>query len=1014
MPRRWLLAALAISWFLPAARALDPNRTISQYIRDQWRIEQGFPGGGVNAITEGADGYLWIGAEKGLVRFDGLNFVLFGQANSSQLLSGSVLGLNADSKGELWIRLESPGLLRYRDGTFQSVFSNLTAELGVTAMGRGYRGDILLARAGAPLRYSNGKFEDLAAHGESTRRLVISVAETAGGRVWMGTRDAGLFSLQNGREFVPAGQSDRKINCLLPGDGEELWVGTDAGLVRWNGSELTRSGVPQSLRRVQVLALTRDRDSNIWAGTAGGLMRIDAHGVASADSSGRQLGAVSAIFEDREGDLWVGGTKGIERYRDSTFLTYSAPTADSSQDAGPLYVDASGRTWFGPSGGGLGWLKGAEKGSVADAGLGKDVVYSIDGGRGEVWIGRQRGGLTRLRDQGGSLAAETYTAASGLAPGSVYAVHRNRDGTVWAGTLGDGLSRIRGGRITTFTTSDGLASNTISAIEEGAGGAMWFATPNGLNEFAQNHWRLYTSQEGLPPGRINCLTLDSAGILWIGTSAGLAFLRDGRVRTPREPPESLLDEVLGISDDGRGSLWIATARHVVRASRDHLLSNRPSANDVREFTSADGIPAPEGVRRHRTVVLDASGRVWFSLQQGISVVDPSRQASQSVPAIVHIQSVAADGRQLDTRSPLKIPTSRQRITFGFIGLSLSVPERVRFRYRLDGFDHDWSAPVAAHDTAYTNLSPGPYRFHVIACNSEGIWNSAEATVAVEMTPMVWQTLRFRLAVVGACILGVLSVYRFRLHQLTRQLNLRFEERLAERTRIAQDLHDTLLQGLLSASMQLHVAVESVPADLPAKPQLKRVLQLMQQVVGEGRNAVRGLRASGAGADDLEDALSRLRAEHAISGSAEFRVIVEGKSRPLNPFIRDEVYRIGREALINAFRHSGAARVEVELDYAADQLRLVVRDSGSGIDPEVLRSGREGHWGLPGMRERAERIGARFKVWSRAAAGTEVELTVPGDIAFPRSGAKNSRKWPLLRRQRIAREDIPIPTREQKQ
>jgi signal transduction histidine kinase len=263
-------------------------------------------------------------------------------------------------------------------------------------------------------------------------------------------------------------------------------------------------------------------------------------------------------------------------------------------------------------------------------------------------------------------------------------------------------------------------------------------------------------------------------------------------------------------------------------------------------------------------------------------------------------------------------------------------------------------------------------------------------------------------------LAILTMYRLRLHRLTKQLNLRFEERLAERTRIAQDLHDTLLQGLLSASMQLHVAVDGLPADLPAQSQLRRVIQLMQRVVDEGRNAVRGLRSSGGGIDDLEQAFSRVQQEQLIPESTEFRVIVEGRSRVLNPFIRDDIYRIGREALMNAFQHSGAASVEIELDYGASQLRLAVRDSGCGIDQDVLQSGREGHWGLVGMRERAERIGARLKVWSRVTAGTEVELTVPGHIAFPHQESGRSRKWLSRWWPRKSQVEIQLPTREDEQ
>jgi signal transduction histidine kinase len=374
------------------------------------------------------------------------------------------------------------------------------------------------------------------------------------------------------------------------------------------------------------------------------------------------------------------------------------------------------------------------------------------------------------------------------------------------------------------------------------------------------------------------------------------------------------------------------------------------------------------------------------------VVEPARLSSASVPAIVHIESVSADGNPLDTGALLRIPASRVRIRFDYLALSLSVPARVKYRYRLDGFDRDWSEPVSARDTFYMNLDPGSYRFRVIACNSEGIWNSAEAAIGMEVVPAFWQTSLFRALAFITCALVAAAMYRMRLRRLTKELNIGFEERLGERTRIAQELHDTLLQGLLATSMQLHVALNRLPAGSTARPQLARVFNMLQQVVNESRNAVRGLRAPASGSDDLEKAFSTVREQLAEAESTGFRIIVEGPRRPLNPLIRDQVYRIGREALMNAFRHSGAATVEVQINYDASDLRLAVRDTGRGIDEQVLRSGREGHWGLIGMRECAEKIGAQLKVWSRPGAGTQLELTIPGHIAFTKPRSGNTPRW----------------------
>jgi signal transduction histidine kinase len=397
----------------------------------------------------------------------------------------------------------------------------------------------------------------------------------------------------------------------------------------------------------------------------------------------------------------------------------------------------------------------------------------------------------------------------------------------------------------------------------------------------------------------------------------------------------------------------------------------------------------EGVERDRSVVSDSLGRIWFSTNRGIAVVDPTRlEIASAATAIVHIQSLSADNHAIGLVPPVLVPAAPGRITFDYVGLALSAPEKVRYRYRLDGYDHGWSEPTSEREAPYTNLGPATYRFRVIASNAAGFFNGSEAALEFRIAPSFWQTWWFISGVVLTFGLALFAFYRLRLHQLTSELNLRFEERLAERTRIAQDLHDTLLQGLLSASMQLDLAVNNVPAELPAKPALSHVLELMRQVIQEGRNAVRGLRSSSARASDLAESLSRVPQELAIDPSTEFKVIVEGRPKALHPLIRDDVYRIVREALVNAFRHSGAQAVSVELDYTDNQLRILVHDNGRGIDPEVLQSGREGHWGLSGMRERTERIGGQLKLWSGPAAGTEIELVVPGPIAFV-AGAKSN-------------------------
>lgn len=315
-----------------------------------------------------------------------------------------------------------------------------------------------------------------------------------------------------------------------------------------------------------------------------------------------------------------------------------------------------------------------------------------------------------------------------------------------------------------------------------------------------------------------------------------------------------------------------------------------------------------------------------------------------------------------------------------------------FQYRLDGFDTDWSRPVAEREAVYTNLPPRPYVFRVKASNGDGRWTSTEASVRFEIEPSVWQTGWFQVSAAVICALGGWGLFRFRVFHVSRNLNRQFEAQLAERTRIAQELHDTLLQGFISASMQLHVAAGRLPSDSQVRPAIARVLELMGRVIDEGRVAVRGLRSSSTAAQDLGDAFAGIREELAEAGHIDYRVTIEGAVRPLHPMVRDEVYRIGREALLNAFRHARARTVDLELDYAPNRLRLHVRDDGAGINPQVASSGTDGHWGIAGMRERAEKIGARFTIRSRHGAGTEIELTVPAKVAFDRKVTDRHASW----------------------
>ena len=1019
---RWAVAGFALACFVVPAFATDANRTLTQYLTDFWGPEKGFPADSVSSIAQTTDGYLWIGTDKGLVRFDGLNFRRFEPPSPGPFEIGAVRAVLADAGGNLWILLQNTRLFRYHNGTLE--LSRGQAEDGITAMTVGTSGEVLLSSVAlGPLAYDGKQFrttlpaarwpndvdvaqatipDDRSArfswrYGNMPDRLtagssaVISIATTADGKIWLGTQNKGLLYLREGRVYTPAKElPNAKTNCLLPLQNSELWIGTNKGMWHWNGNELTRAGVPSSLLDVEVLSMVRDRDSNVWVGTNRGLFRLSGMGgsfsVTAVPTTG---GPVTALFEDREGNLWVGSGRGIERLRRGTFITYSG-SGLPSESGGPVYVDPEGRTWFGPIAGGLHWLKGEEHGSVTGQGLDQDVAYSIAGSGEELWIGWQGSGLTRLQYVHGTTKIQRYTEADGLPQNSIYSVYQGRDGAIWVGTLNGRVSKFDGRRFTTYTIG-----NTVTSILQMRDGTMWFGTSSGLSSLSNGVWRTFTARDGLPSEDVNCLFEDSSGTLWVGSSDGLAFFSSGHPQVPRNLPTLLGRQILGMAEDKFGWFWIATVNHVLRVQRDKIASGVLETSDLHEYGAEDGLPSTEGVKRSRSVISDPSGNIWFSLSRGLSVVDPSRLTNASAPAIAHIEALSADGTPIILQDGVHIPAAPKRITFTYTGLSLAVPDRVRFRYLLENFDRAWSYPVVTREAVYTNLPPGSYRFHVLASNSDRLWNGSETALGFEIEPLFWQTWWFRTTCLGLILLSAWGAHRYRLNQLTNRFNLRLEERVSERTRIARELHDTLLQSFHGLLLRFQTVSNLLPAGEP-KQKLDDAIDQAAKAITEGRDAVQGLRSSTVVSNDLALAISTLGEELASGetnpNAAELEVEVEGTPQSLHPILRDEIYRIAGEAVRNAFKHAQAERIEVEIRYDERQLRVRVRDDGKGIDAKYLNEDeRPGHYGLRGMRERAKLLGGKLAVWSELDSGTEVELRIPASRAYETSTGRR-RSW----------------------
>jgi signal transduction histidine kinase len=450
--------------------------------------------------------------------------------------------------------------------------------------------------------------------------------------------------------------------------------------------------------------------------------------------------------------------------------------------------------------------------------------------------------------------------------------------------------------------------------------------------------------------------------------------------------------VMGVEETPDGSLWLAGSRGVIQVPASEVqqaLDNPSYRVKYRVFDSFDGLPgtfAATGTGQKE--IQGTDGRLWFVASGGIVWLDPANISTNALPPPVLIQSVRASGRQAGPLADLVLPPRTTDLQIGYTALSLSVPEKVRFRYRLEGVDKDWQDAGTRREAFYTRLGPSKYHFRVIACNNDGVWNEVGAAWSFSIAPTFYQTVWFRtlLALAGIGLMWLL--YRQRLRQITARADLRYAERLAERTRIARELHDTLLQSFQGLMLRFQVVNEMMPSG-EAKHELEQTLQRADQAIAEGRDAVRDLRSSTAISNDLADAVNALGDELATGDSASFRFVVEGPVRDLHPIVRDELYGITREALRNAFSHARAQHIEVEITYAERLFRLRIRDDGDGIAPGILEEGRSGHYGLPGMRERAKKINARLRIWSAMGAGTEIDLSIAGSIAYRVSPARRS-------------------------
>jgi ligand-binding sensor domain-containing protein/two-component sensor histidine kinase len=957
-----------------SAHALDPAKAVTQYVHQVWRTEQGLPTNAVIAIAQTPDGYLWLGTEAGVVRFDGVKFKTYDRRNTPQLVNDSVNAVAVDRAGALWIGTVR-GLVRMAgDVVTRYAAPEGFSDDSVRCLTEDRDGNIWIGTATDGLyRYRDGTFTAFKTReglvDDGVRALVV---DRQGG-LWIGGR-GGLQRFKDGRFTTwtrKQGLVHDYVGALYEDTQGSLWIGTFAGLHRMTGGRLETFTTRQGLSHNLISSIVEDDRRNVWIATYGGGVNRLANGQFSSFTSRHGLpdDFVSKMFLDREGGLWI-GSGGLNRLKDGPITAYGAREGLSHEVVRAVYEDAAGVLWVATHGGGLNRFDGRRFEAFGTRqGLPSDVVFALQGdGEGGLWVGCYDGGLVRLRN--GRFVSHPDPELP--KPTFVTGMVRRLSGDLWLGTFGGGVKHFAQGRLRSITRKDGLSNDVVWALLEDRQGSLWVGTRLGLNRLQDGVWSRYTTGQGLPNDTVYALHEDGQGSLWVGTDGGLARFRDGRF-TSFTLREGLFDDrIQQVLEDGAGQLWIGSSRGIFRVRTAEL---EEVARGLRPAVRSVAYGLGEGMRSvecnggmQPSAWKGRDGRLWFATMKGLAVVDPRFVEEEAAAPPVVIEEAIVDGQPLGPQPAETGPGSRQ-FEFHYTALSLRSPERVRFRYRLDGVDSDWVDAGVRRIAYYTSLPPGRHRFRVSA-TAGGPWSEPGASLDLRVRPHFRQTPWFYALCMAAVGTAGFGAHRYRLRRL---LEL---ERV--RTRIASDLHDDIGASLSRMAILSEVAKREygAPAARPEQ-KLDEIAETARGLVDSMSEIVWSVDPRH---DDLESVVRRLRefAADVLAGAGlrwEVSVPPDLDGVKLGPEDRRHLFLLLKEAVHNVARHARASAASLRLELVRGTLVAEVQDNGRGFDTGGTGAPPSGH-GLENMRMRAARLGAGLQVDSSPGGGTRVVLTVP--------------------------------------
>jgi ligand-binding sensor domain-containing protein/signal transduction histidine kinase len=947
-------------------QAAPPASTVLGH--QAWSSENGLPQNSVHQILQTHDGYLWIATEGGIARFNGIQFAVFNQENDPTFTSNDTCCLAEDRSRGLWIGT-SDGLLRYAGGAFRryteadGLPSSVVLSLAPT--GDGF---LLVLTSGGLARYDGEKFSP----------LTFSVSALGSGpdnNIWLATA-SGLFSYnQEHLHAVPISrfptESIEGLGSLKDGS---LWARTRTAFLLWNKSRLRTWRSGHELPGTRVQSFLADSWGTLWVGTDQGLVALSS--APTADNLQLQiqpaLGATSILtmFEDREHNLWVGSdTTGLHILRQQKFRTLPSLLGHPIT---AIAQTADGTVWLGSKDEGLfGYKNGQTRHLSTKDGLLSDVVLTLAADQdGSLWIGTPDG-LNHLSGEN----IESYTSADGLPDDFIRSLLVDSDGSLWIGTR-RGLAHRRSGHFTILSRADGLKSDLIGAMLRSSSNDLWVGTLDGLVRIRDGKLTIFTKTEGLSSDVITSLLEDTNHTLWVGTKDGGLNRSSANGFSP-VPAQNLPREIDAILEDAHGYLWLTSSRGIMRVLASELTACGEASGcnpHVATYGSSDGMPSEEASSSgHPSAWKAADGYLWFATRKGVAIVNPTDlRENHTLPSVV-IERFTVDDTDLKVGgTEIAIPPGHVRYSFEYAGLSYVSPSRVRYRYILEGFDKQWTQAGSRRNAFYTNLPPRHYLFRVQAAAEDGIWSEPGAEIAFVIKPPFYRTLWFS-GFVALLLAGIVfAVYTMRVRAIRSQFNAI----LAERNRIAREIHDTLAQGFVGVSMQLELTAHLLAQSqmLEASQQVDRTRDLVREGLADARRSIWDLRAADT-QTTLPMRLTRL-VEQSATERLKIDVDIGGTYRALSSNIENEVFRIAQEALANVARHSGATRVALGLRYHPNELTVTVFDNGSGFHASDPNLPAKGHFGLQGMRERANQIGGKLNVKSSPESGTTVTLVIP--------------------------------------